>query len=116
MHSWMILDEEFTHFKVRKMKIQISRIGPEKKELIFQYVSLLLNELEGEESEFEGIDSTKIYREMEDLGDRFSAFMAITESGEVVGMMPVGNMGSLMKCMSLQIPVLRELARNSLLP
>ena len=85
----MILDEESNQFKVINMKIEISRIGPEKKELIFQYVSQLLNELEGEESEFEGIDPTKVYREMEDIGDRFSAFMATTRSGEVVGMMTV---------------------------
>ena len=85
----MILDEEFNPCKVIKMKIEISRIGPEKKELIFRYVSLLLHELEGEESEFEGIDLAKVYREMEDMGDRFCAFMATTESGEVVGMMTV---------------------------
>ena len=71
------------------MKIKISRIGPERKELIFRYVSLLLNELEGDESEFEGIDSAKIYREMEVLGDRFSALMATSGSGKVVGMMTV---------------------------
>jgi len=38
--------------------IKIFRIGYEEKELIFKYISLLLTELEGEESEFEGIDST----------------------------------------------------------
>jgi GNAT superfamily N-acetyltransferase len=69
--------------------IEISRIGSEKKELIFHHVSLLLKELEGEESEFEGIDPEKIYCDMEDMGERYNAFIATAGSGEVVGIMTV---------------------------
>ena len=69
--------------------IEISRIGSEEKELIFHYVSMLLTELEGEESEFEGIDKDKIFHDMEAVTERFNAFVAKDNSGKVVGIMTV---------------------------
>jgi len=70
-------------------KVEISRIGHEKKELIFKYVTLLLAELEGEEPEFEGIDSKRVFQDMKAVGERFNTFVATAESGEVAGIMTV---------------------------
>lgn len=74
---------------MKNIMIKISRIGPEKKELIFHHVSLLLKELEGEEPEFEGIELEKVYRDMEDMGEKFNAFIVSAGSEEVVGIMTV---------------------------
>jgi GNAT superfamily N-acetyltransferase len=65
--------------------IRIEHIGFENKEIILELVDRLLEELEGDSTEFEGVDRKKVIAEWQKNSDRIHAFVAINEEGRIIG-------------------------------
>ena len=65
--------------------IRIVRGGPEDRNTVLEMVQRLLGELEDSPEEFQGIERGRILRDLEGTGERLMAFLALSASGEAVG-------------------------------
>ena len=65
--------------------IRIVRAGPEDRNTVLEMVQRLLGELEDSPEEFQGIERGRILRDLEEAGERLMAFLALSASGEAVG-------------------------------
>lgn len=71
--------------------ILIEELGIEQADQVIELVRKLAVELGGEDDEFGGLDKTKILADWELSKERFVAFVAIAENGEVLGMITVAE-------------------------
>ncbi len=65
--------------------IRIVLAGPGDRNTVLDLVQRLLEELEDSPDEFQGIDRERICRDLEGAGERLMAFLALSASGEAVG-------------------------------
>lgn len=65
--------------------IRIRRAGPGDRGSVLALAETLLRELEDSPDEFRGIERGRILRDLEEAGERFTAFLAVLPSGESVG-------------------------------
>ena len=69
--------------------VTIVRAGPGDRDQVLALVETLLRELEDEPDEFEGLDRTRVLRDLAAAGDRWNAFLARGEGGRIVGLATV---------------------------
>jgi len=71
--------------------ILIEELGIEKANQVIDLVRKLAVELGGEDDEFGGLDKAKILADWEASKERFVAFVAIAENGEVLGIITLAQ-------------------------
>ena len=69
--------------------IRIVEASQEDHEQVLDLVQRLLKELEDHPNEFEGIDRSKVLRELAEVGGRYTALLALDGAGRVVGVTTV---------------------------
>ena len=71
--------------------ILIEELGIEQADQVIDLVRKLAVELGGEDDEFGGLDKAKILADWEASQERFVAFVAIAENGEVLGIITIAQ-------------------------
>ena len=69
--------------------VTIVKATPEHRSEVLRLVEQLLTELEDQPAEFSGIDLQKVRQDLEDVQDRYTAFLAQALDGECVGVITV---------------------------
>lgn len=69
--------------------ITIVKATPQLTGEVLRLVGQLLTELEDQPAEFSGIDLQKVRRDLEDVQDRYTAFLAQNSDGEWIGVVTV---------------------------
>ena len=65
--------------------MRIVTATPEDRTAVLELVAKLLRELEDSPDEFAGLDATRVLRDLESADGRFTAFLALADSGAPVG-------------------------------
>jgi len=65
--------------------IRIEKAARDDRDTVLGLVEKLLRELEDSPDEFAGLEPGRVARDLEAAGDRFTAFLARSDSGEAVG-------------------------------
>ena len=65
--------------------MRVVQATPAHRATVLELVGKLLRELEDSPDEFAGLESTRVLRDLEAAGDRFTAFLALSDADEPVG-------------------------------
>jgi len=71
--------------------ITIEQVGMDQAEVVFEFVDRLLRELREEQEAYDGLDTARLRRHWASGDDRFTAFTAQEENGDVVGVLTLAE-------------------------